>query len=70
MERERETECKQGGTETEGDTESKVGSRLRAVNTELNVGLKPTNCEIMTHELKLDAVLTELPTCSPHHALF
>ena len=32
----------------EGDTESEAGSRLWAVSTEPNAGLKPTNCEIMT----------------------
>ena len=37
-----------GGVEGEGDTESKAGSRLRAVSTEPDVGLKPTNGEIMT----------------------
>ena len=37
-----------GGAETEGDTESQAGSRLRAVSTEPDVGLEPTNCEIMT----------------------
>ena len=68
-ERERQSASRLGA-ETEGDTESKAGSRLPAVNTELNMGLKPTNLEIMTHELKLDAELTEPPTCSPHHAFF
>ena len=34
--------------EREGDTESEAGSRLWAVSTEPNAGLKPTNCEIMT----------------------
>ena len=37
-----------GGTEIEGDTESKAGSRLRAVSTEPNARLKLTNREIMT----------------------
>ena len=37
-----------GGAEREGDTESKAGSRLRAVSTESNVGLEPTEHEIMT----------------------
>ena len=37
-----------GGTEREGDTESKAGSRLQAVCTEPDAGLEPTNCEIMT----------------------
>ena len=37
-----------GGTEREGDTESKAESRLRAVSTEPDVGLKLANCEIVT----------------------
>ena len=37
-----------GGAEKEGDTESEAGSRLQAVSTELDAGLEPTNCEIMT----------------------
>ena len=37
-----------GGAEREGDTESKAGSRLRAVGTEPDAGLEPTNREIMT----------------------
>ena len=37
-----------GGAEREGDTESEAGSRVRAVNTEPNAGLEPTDCEIMT----------------------
>ena len=37
-----------GGAEREGDTESEAGSRLRAVHTEPNAGLEPTNQEIMT----------------------
>ena len=36
------------GPEREGDTESKAGPRLRAVSTESDVGLEPTNREIMT----------------------
>ena len=36
------------GREREGDTESEAGSRLHAVTTQPNVGLEPTNCEIMT----------------------
>ena len=34
--------------ETEGDTESEAGSRLRAVSTESDMGLKLINCKIMT----------------------
>ena len=37
-----------GGAEREGNTESQAGSRLRAVSTELHVGLEFTNHEIMT----------------------
>ena len=36
------------GAEREGDTESKAGSRLRAVSTEPDAGLKLTDCEIVT----------------------
>ena len=36
------------GAESEGDTESKAGSRLWAVSTEPDLGLKLTNSEIMT----------------------
>ena len=49
--RERETDrqsMNRGGAEREGDTESEAGSRLPAVSTEPNVGLEPTNSEIMT----------------------
>ena len=34
--------------ETDKQTESEAGSRLRAVSTEPNVGFKPTNQEIIT----------------------
>ena len=37
-----------GGAGREGDTESKAGSRLRAVSTEPDEGLEPTDLEIMT----------------------
>ena len=37
-----------GGAERDTHTESKAGSRLRAVSTEPDVGLEPTNREIMT----------------------
>ena len=37
-----------GGAEGEGYTESEAGSRLRAVSTEPDVGLEPTNHEITT----------------------
>ena len=45
--RERQSESR-GGAEREGDTESEAGSRLRAVSTEPDAGLKLTNHEIMT----------------------
>ena len=49
FERERERQTVSGvGAEREGDTESEAGSRLRAVSTEPNAGLKPTNGEITT----------------------
>ena len=34
--------------EREGDTDSEAGSRLRAVSTEPDAGLEPTNREITT----------------------
>ena len=37
-----------GGAETEGETECEAGSRLWAVSTEPDMGLKLTDCEIMT----------------------
>ena len=37
-----------GGTEKEGDTEAEAGSRLRAVSTEPDAGLKLANREIVT----------------------
>ena len=37
-----------GGAEREGDTESKVGSRLRAVSTEPDAGLELTGRDTMT----------------------
>ena len=37
-----------GGSEREGDTESETGSRLWAVSTEPDAGLKLTDREIMT----------------------
>ena len=37
-----------GGAEREGDTESEAGSRLQVISTEPDVGLEPTNREIMT----------------------
>ena len=47
--RERERERAQAGEEQkEGDTDSEIGSRLRAVSTEPDTGLELTNHEIMT----------------------
>ena len=48
FEREKETGCEQGRAERQGDPEAEAGSRLWAVSTEPNAGLKPTNSEIMT----------------------
>ena len=46
--REGEAECTWGrGREREGDTELEVGSRLRAISTDPNVGLEPMNHETM-----------------------
>ena len=36
------------GAEREGNTESEAGSRLRAISPEPDMGLKPTNGEVMT----------------------
>ena len=44
----RETERERGRGRERGDTESEAGSRLRAVSTEPDAGLEPTNREIMT----------------------
>ena len=47
--RDREKQSLSGGeAEKEGDTESEAGSRLGAVSTEPDAGLKPTKREIMT----------------------
>ena len=47
-ERERETGHEWGwGREREGETETEAGSRLRAVRTEPDAGLEPTDREIM-----------------------
>ena len=37
-----------GGAEREGDTETEAGSRLQAVSTEQDTGLKLTDREIKT----------------------
>ena len=50
-ERERERQRQStsgGGADREGDTESKTGSRPRAVSTGPEAGLELTNREIMT----------------------
>ena len=48
-ERERERQStSRGGTEREGDTESKAGSRLHTVSTEPDAGFELTNRETMT----------------------
>ena len=46
--RERDRVQRERGREREGDTESEAGSRLRAVSTEPDAGLEPTNREIVT----------------------
>ena len=47
--KERDTEHELGRSrERGGDIVFKAGSRLQAVCTEPDVGLEPTNCEIMT----------------------
>ena len=49
FERERERERERvGERQREGDMKSNAGSRLQAVGTEPDVGLQPTNSEIMT----------------------
>ena len=50
FERDRQS-VSRGGAEREGDTESEAGSRLRAVSTEPDVGLKPTDYDIMPVDL-------------------
>ena len=52
------------GVEREGDTESETGSRLRAVSTEPDAGLKLTDCEIMTWAEV--GRLTDRATQAPH----
>ena len=57
-----------GGAEKEGDPESEAGSRLRAINTEPDAGLEPTNCEIMTRAEV--GGLTDTATQAPLMAAF
>ena len=45
---ERRQDVSGGGAGREGGTESEAGSRLRAVSTEPDAGLEPTDCEIVT----------------------
>ena len=54
-----------GGAEREGNTESEAGSRLWAVSTEPDVGLKLTDCEIMTwaEVRRLMGWATQAPLC-------
>ena len=48
-ERERErARASGGGAEREGERESEAGSRLLAVSAEPDIGLEPTNREIIT----------------------
>ena len=46
--RETETGCEWVGAEREGGTEPEAGSRPRAVSTEPDAGLEPTDREIVT----------------------
>ena len=48
FERQRDRVRSRGGAERAGDTESEAGSRLSAVSTEPDAGLKLTNLEIMS----------------------
>ena len=57
-----------GGAEREGDTESKAGSRLWAVSTEPDVGLKPISREIMTWPEARHP--TNWATQAPSHIVF
>ena len=54
--------------EREGDPESEAGSRLRAVSTDPNAGLKLTNREIMTWTEV--GRLTDWATQAPHWVLY
>ena len=47
-ERERERQSLSGGGAERERQESEAGSRLRAVSTEPDTGIKLTNCKIMT----------------------
>ena len=50
-----------GGAEREGDTEPEAGSRLPAVSTERDAGLKPTNLRsLQDHDLSRNRMLNPL----------
>ena len=69
FEREREGDSVWVGEgQREGDTESKVGSRLWTVSPEPDAALKPMNHEIMTWAE--GGGLTDWTTQVPHHLLF
>ena len=55
----------EGGSEREGDTESETGSRVWAVSTEPDAGLKLTDREIMTWAEV--GCLTDWATQAPQH---
>ena len=57
-----------GGAEREGDTESEAGFRLRAVSTEPDVELEPTDREIMTRAEV--SCLTDCATQAPQYFFF
>ena len=60
-ERERDRQsASEGGAEREGDTESEAASRLQAVSTEPNAGLKLTNCESLAKVLSQSRTLNQL----------
>ena len=60
--RERHRVQGRGDAEREGHTESKAGSRLRAVSTEPDTGLEPVNHKIMTRA-EVGRLTTEPPRC-------
>ena len=61
-------EAEREGRMRGGDTESKAGSRPRAVSTEPDAGLEPTNREIMTWAEVGRS--TDWATQAPHSAFF
>ena len=57
-----------GEGQREGDTESEAGSRLRAVSTELDVGLEPTTRD---HDLSQSQMVNRLShPGAPEHLEF